>query len=119
MGKRSRIFSSVAVLPMYLFTLVFVGGPLVMMLVLSFLSQDGWGYAFSFTWENYTALFTQQYLNVFKTSLGLACLSTALVILLGYPFGLSAALSSDRLRRFYVSAQMIPYWVNSLLRLYG
>ncbi len=119
MQKRNRIFSTVALLPMYLFTLVFVGGPLLMMVILSFLTQDGWSYAFSFTWENYAALFTDQYFSVFKTSLGLACLSTALVILLGYPFGLSAALSPDKFRRFYVSAQMIPYWVNSLLRLYG
>ena len=119
MKKRNRIFSTIAVLPMYLFTLVFVGGPLVMMVVLSFLTRDGWSYALSFTWENYAALFTEQYLNVFRTSLSLACLSTVLVILLGYPFGLSAALSPDKFRRFYLSAQMIPYWVNSLLRLYG
>ena len=119
MQKRNRIFSTIAVLPMYLFTLVFVGGPLVMMVVLSFLTRDGWSYALSFTWENYAALFTEQYLNVFRTSLSLACLSTVLVILLGYPFGLSAALSPDKFRRFYLSAQMIPYWVNSLLRLYG
>ena len=117
--KRKRIFSTIAVLPMYLFTLMFVLGPLVMMLLLSFLRQDGWSYALSFTWDNYTGLFTEQYFSVFKTSLGLACLSTALVILLGYPFGLTAALSPDRARRFFVSAQMIPYWVNSLLRLYG
>ena len=119
MQKRNRIFSTIAVLPMYLFTLVFVGGPLVMMVVLSFLTRDGWSYALSFTWENYAALFTEQYLNVFRTSLSLACLSTVLVILLGYPCGLSAALSPDKFRRFYLSAQMIPYWVNSLLRLYG
>lgn len=119
MQKRKRIFSTVAALPMYLFTLVFVGGPLVMMVVLSFLTQDGWSYRFSFTWENYAALFTEQYFDVFKTSLGLACLSTVLVILLGYPFGLCAALSPAKFRQFYVSAQMIPYWVNSLLRLYG
>ena len=119
MQKQKRIFSTIAVLPMYLFTLVFVCGPLVMMLVLSFLRQDGWSYAFSFTWENYAALFTEQYFSVFKTSLGLACLSTALAVLLGYPFGLTAALAPEKARRFFVSAQMIPYWVNSLLRLYG
>ncbi|MBQ8511444.1 MAG: ABC transporter permease [Clostridia bacterium] len=119
MQKRRRIFSTIGALPMYLFTLVFVGGPLVMMVLLSFLRQDGWSYEFSFTWENYAALFTEQYFNVFKTSLGLACLSTVLVILLGYPFGLTAALSSPGIRRFFFSAQMIPYWVNSLLRLYG
>ena len=119
MQKRNRIFSTIAVLPMYLFTLVFVGGRLVMMVVLSFLTRDVCSYALSFTWENYAALFTEQYLNVFRTSLSLACLSTVLVILLGYPFGLSAALSPDKFRRFYLSAQMIPYWVNSLLRLYG
>ena len=119
MNRRNRIFSTVGTLPMILFTLIFVGGPLVMMVFLSFFRQDGWGYAASFTWENYAALFTEQYLNVFKTSLGLACLSTVLVILIGYPFGLTAALSPDRFRNFYMSAQMIPYWVNSLLRLYG
>ena len=119
MNRRNRIFSTISTLPMILFTLIFVGGPLVMMVILSFSAQDGWGYSPDFTPENYAALFTEQYLNVFLTSLSLACLSTALVILIGYPFGLTAALSPDRFRRFYMSAQMIPYWVNSLLRLYG
>ena len=37
----------------------------------------------------------EPYLNVFLTSLSLACLSTALAILIGYPFGLTAAISPD------------------------
>lgn len=119
MQKRKRIFSTIGTLPLFLFTLVFTCGPLVMMLFLSFFRQDGWSYAADFTLDNYTALFSEQYFNVFKTSIGLACLSTVLVILIGYPFGLTAALSPEKWRHFFVTAQMIPYWVNSLLRLYG
>ncbi|MBO5273693.1 MAG: ABC transporter permease [Clostridia bacterium] len=111
--------ATLAVLPLYLFTLVFVIGPLILMLVLSFSPRDGWGYGSGFTLENYAVVFSGTYLNTFVTSLKLAVISTAAVIFIGYPFGLCTALLPARFARFFVSTQMIPYWVNSLLRLYG
>ncbi len=111
--------ATLALLPLYLFTLVFVIGPLVYMLILSFSPQDGWGRGNGFTLENYTAVFSKTYLNIFATSLKLALISTAMVIILGYPFGLCAALLPDKISQVFVRLQMIPYWVNSLLRLYG
>lgn len=111
--------ATLAVLPLYLFTLIFVIGPLILMLVLSFSPQDGFGYGSGFTLENYIAVFSGTYLNTFITSLKLALISTVAVILIGYPFGLCTALLPKKLAGFFVSTQMIPYWVNSLLRLYG
>lgn len=111
--------ATLAVLPLYLFTLVFIIGPLILMLVLSFSPRDGWGYGTGFTLENYAAVFSGTYLNTFVTSLKLAVISTAAVVLIGYPFGLCTALLPAKYAGFFVTTQMIPYWVNSLLRLYG
>ncbi len=111
--------ATLAFLPLYLFTLLFVIGPLILMLVLSFSPQEGWGYTTGFTLEHYAAVFSVTYRNTFITSLQLALLSTSAVILVGYPFGLCTALLPARFARFFVTMQMIPYWVNSLLRLYG
>lgn len=111
--------ATLAVLPLYIFTLIFVIGPLILMLALSFSPQDGWSYGRGFTLENYAAIFSGTYLRTFGTSFRLALISTAAVILIGYPFGLCTALLPSRFRNFIVTSQMIPYWVNSLIRLYG
>ena len=111
--------ATLALLPLYLFALVFVVGPLILMLVLSVAPQDGWSYGAGFTWDNYRAVFSASYLNIFATSLKLAVIATLAVIAIGYPFGLCASLLPGKWARFFVASQMIPYWVNSLLRLYG
>jgi len=119
MNRKKQRTANLAVLPMYLFSLVFVAGPLVYMLVLSFMTRDGFGFSNAFTFENYAKIFDEVYFATFLESLKLAVISTAAVILLGYPFGLGAALLPRRYARFFRTAQMIPYFVNSLLRLCG
>lgn len=104
---------------MYLFTLVFIIGPLVLMLVISFLERDGFGVSGTFTLQNYINIFSGEYLEIFLSSVKIAAVSTALAIILGYPFGLSSAFVSGKLSKFFLISQMIPFWVNSLLRLYG
>ncbi|MBR5312068.1 MAG: ABC transporter permease [Clostridia bacterium] len=89
------------------------------MLVLSFMTRDGFGFTNAFTLENYRSIFNEVYFATFLESLKLAGISTAAVILFGYPFGLGAALLPDRYAHFFRTAQMIPYFVNSLLRLCG
>ena len=119
MTRKNQRTATLAVLPMYLFSLVFVAGPLVYMLVLSFMTRDGFGFTNAFTLENYRSIFNEVYFATFLESLKLAGISTAAVILFGYPFGLGAALLPDRYAHFFRTAQMIPYFVNSLLRLCG
>ena len=118
--KNTRRGLWLALLPMYLFTLVFVAGPLVYMVVLSFLQRDeSWGVTANFTLQNYTQIFQPVYLQTFADSLGLALLSTALIVLVGYPFGYFMARLSARGKKRMMLALMIPFWTSSLIRLYG
>lgn len=118
--KNTRRGLWLTLLPMYLFTLVFVAGPLVYMVVLSFLQRDeSWGVTTNFTLQNYTQIFQPVYLQTFADSLGLALLSTALIVLIGYPFGYFMARLSARGKKRMMLALMIPFWTNSLIRLYG
>ena len=118
--KNTRRGRWLTLLPMYLFTLVFVAGPLVYMVVLSFLQRDeSWGVTANFTLQNYTQIFQPVYLQTFADSLGLALLSTALIVLVGYPFGYFMARLSARGKKRMMLALMIPFWTSSLIRLYG
>ena len=118
--KNTRRGLWLTLLPLYLFTLVFVAGPLVYMVVLSFLQRDeSWGVTSNFTLQNYTQIFQPVYLQTFADSLGLALLSTALIVLIGYPFGYFMARLSAKGKKRMMLALMIPFWTNSLIRLYG
>ncbi|MDR2746018.1 MAG: ABC transporter permease [Treponema sp.] len=110
----------IMVLPLYLFTLVFVLGPLLYMLVLSFLRREGsLGIALEFTLRNYRRIAIPEYAATFFDSLKLALLSTVLVTAFGYPFGYFMAKLSPRWRSRVMLILIIPFWTSSLMRLYG
>lgn len=120
MKRKNRIVASLLTLPLYLFTLAFVVGPLCYMILLSFMTPaEGWGVTTVFTLKNYLDILNPVYLSTFVQSFRLALLSTTAVVVLGYPFGLCIALCPKRIQKFFITMQMIPYWVNSLIRLYG
>jgi spermidine/putrescine transport system permease protein len=109
-----------AALPMYLFTLAFVVGPLVYMVALSFMRREGeWGVAADFGLRNYLGILEPAYLQTFASSVRLALVSTAAVALAGYPFGYCMAALPKRWRNPCMALVMIPFWTSSLLRLYG
>lgn len=109
-----------SVLPLYVFTFLFVIGPLVYMLVLSFLRRaEVWGVTLEFTFENYANILKPVYLKTFLESLKLACLTTLLVALFGYPFGYFMARQNAAWKRRIMVLLMIPFWTSSLVRLYG
>lgn len=118
-GKR-RSRAGLTALPMILFTLVFVLGPLVYMVALSFMTRaETWGVLPEFTLRNYQNVAEPVYLATFWESLKLAALSTALVIALGYPFGYFMAKLTAAWKRRTMTLLMIPFWTSSLIRLYG
>jgi spermidine/putrescine transport system permease protein len=107
-------------LPMYLFTLVFVLGPLVYMLALSFLRREGvWGVSLSLTLRNYSRIGIPEYARTFIQSVRLALFSTGTVILFGYPFGYFMAKLKPLWRARVMLLLIIPFWTSSLMRLYG
>ncbi|MEI3015170.1 MAG: ABC transporter permease subunit [Ruthenibacterium lactatiformans] len=107
-------------LPLYLFTLVFVAGPLVYMVVLSFQTRaEVWGVVNQFTLDNYKNIFQPVYLNTFVESFKLALTSTALISAIGYPFGYFMAKLPAQWKKRVMLLLMIPFWTSSLIRLYG
>lgn len=106
--------------PLYVFTTVFVAGPLLYMVLLSFQTRaDVWGVVNEFTLRNYTSILDPVYLSTFAQSFQLAFTSTLLIALIGYPFGYFMARLSPAGKKRMTLLLMIPFWTNSLIRLYG
>lgn len=106
--------------PIYLFTILFVGLPILYMFLLSFLSRaQVWGVDFTFTLENYKRILEPLYLNTFKESFQLAFISTALIVLIGYPYGYFMARMNAVWKKRMMLLIMIPFWTSALIRLYG
>lgn len=118
--RRRRSSSVWMILPLYIFTLVFVAGPLLYMIGLSFATaNEGYGVTWSFTLENYRRILDPVYLNTFVQSFQLAITSTFAICLIGYPFGYFMAKLPDVQKKKAMLFLMLPFWVNSLIRLYG
>lgn len=107
-------------LPLIVFTVLFIVGPIVYMVVLSFLTRgETWGVVPEFTLKNYGDITKPVYLQTFGQSLRLAVISTLLVIALGYPFGYFMAKLGPKWKKRTMLLLMIPFWTSSLIRLYG
>lgn len=109
------------VLPLYLFTLLFVLGPMVYMVAVSFAANNSSGYGFEwlFTMDNYKKMTEPVYLKCFAQSFRLAFSTTALAALIGYPFGYFMAKLSEKRKKLMMFLIMVPFWTSSLIRLYG
>ena len=107
-------------LPLYIFTLVFVVSPLLYMIAVSFMQRSGeWGVLPEFTFRNYQRITERVYLETFFQSSKLAFFSTLLTVLFGYPFGYFMARLGKKWKNRIMLILIIPFWTNSLMRLYG
>ena len=118
--KRQGRSALVAMLPMYLFTLLFILGPLLYMVALSFMSRSGqWGVSTDLTINNFLRIGEPVFLETFWQSVKLAFLSTGFVVLLGYPFGYFMAKLPPKWRGRAMFMLIVPFWTSALVRLYG
>jgi spermidine/putrescine transport system permease protein len=109
-----------AILPLYIFTFLFILGPIIYMVVISFLTNHGsLGYSWDFTFANYIKLFDKVYFRTFTKSLSIAFFSTLLTIIIGYPFGFWMSGLSAKGRKLMMLSLVLPFGINSLIRLYG
>ena len=106
--------------PIYVFTILFVGLPILYMFLLSFLSRAKvWGVDFTFTLDNYKRILEPMYIDMLRESFQLAVLSTSIITLLGYPYGYFMARMNAVWKKRMMLLIMIPFWTSSLIRLYG
>ncbi len=118
MAKQKTLW--LTLLPLYVFTIIFVAGPLLYMVYMSFtIPSESWGIVHSFSFNSYKNIFDPVYLNTFVESFKLAIISTFFIVLLGYPFGYFMARLSPQGKKRMLMLLMIPFWTNSLIRLYG
>ena len=99
-------------LPYFIFLVMFVVLPLLLVLVYAL--QDGSGH---FTFENVTKFFTDSdALNTFAVSIEVAIETTLLCILIGYPA--AWILANKDLNRSAVTIVLfiMPMWINALMR---
>lgn len=117
--KDSRFFRFLK-LPMYLWTLVFVFVSLTYVIGLSFMGRGELiGVDGLFTLANYARLREPQYLKVLLNSLKLAALTTVLCLSIGYPFGYLMARLKPGARTVVLMLLIVPFWTNSLIRIFG
>lgn len=116
--KKPGLF--LTVLPLYVFTICFVVGPLLYMIALSFATNgNGSDTIWRFTLDNYKKIGEPVYLESFVQSFQLAITSTVLIMLMGYPFGYFMAKLSEKGKKRMMLLIMIPFWTSSLIRMYG
>lgn len=113
-------FSLFLKLPMYLWTIVFVFVALLYVIGLSFLTRgEVVGVTGEVTMSNYAHLASPEYVKVLVESLRLAALTTAICIVIGYPFGYLMARLNPVARSVIMLLIIVPFWTNALIRIYG
>ena len=115
-SKTTKLFT----LPIIIFVLLFVIIPVIYVAVLSFLKKDLlFGVSSEFTLDNYKIILDPIYLNTFISSLKMALTSTIIVVLIGYPFGYFLAKQNKKTSKIVLTLLIVPFWTNSLVKLYG
>ena len=111
----------VCVVPLYLFTLLFVLGPMISMVAVSFATNNpsGYGFQWKFTLDNFQKILDPVYLQCFIQSFKLAFATTCICILIGYPFGYFMGRLSATGKKIMMFLIMVPFWTSSLIRIYG
>ncbi|WP_370557612.1 spermidine/putrescine ABC transporter permease PotB [Edwardsiella tarda] len=119
--KRSRkLFQNVVITMVVGWLSLFVFLPNLMIIATSFLTRDDANLVrMVFTWDNYQRLFDPLYAEVLLHSLNMALMATLSCLVIGYPFAFILARLPHRVRPLLLFLLIVPFWTNSLIRIYG
>lgn len=106
--------------PVTLWLVLLVAIPLIYVGVMSFCSIDQYyNVTYQFTLDNFTRLFDPNYIKIYGQSLLIAFFTTLICILIGYPFAYIIARTKSKYKKLLYMLVIIPFWTNSLIRIYG
>ncbi|HGO5823504.1 TPA: spermidine/putrescine ABC transporter permease PotB [Mannheimia haemolytica] len=120
--KANNKFQNGAVATIFGWLLLFVLVPNVLVLIISFLTenrQSQYFVDFAFSLDAYKALFNDTYATVLWNSLYMAGIATFFCLIIGYPFAFFIAKMPEKIRPFLLFLVVLPFWTNSLIRIYG
>lgn len=108
-------------LPAYAYLIAFFAVPFGIVVVYSFATRTRTGGTALSGWnlESYRRLGEQIVRDVLWRSLGLAIITTALCLILAYPFAYYMTIVSTTTRNVMLVLVMIPFWTNFLVRNYA
>lgn len=118
--RSNTVPALVTVGPVAVLLLCLVVAPLILVAVMSFCSTDEfYNVVYKFTAINYTKLFSVDYLRIYGQSLLIAFVTTVICVLVGYPFAYLIARNKTKWKKLLYMLVIIPFWTNSLIRIYG
>ncbi|MGH8874043.1 MAG: ABC transporter permease, partial [Acidimicrobiia bacterium] len=108
-------------LPSYVYLILFFAVPLGIVFVYSFASRSSTGLTLLRDWNlgSYRRLVDPLVLEIFWRSLWVAVATTAICLLLAYPFAYFIATRRPAVRNALLVLVMIPFWSNFLVRTYA
>lgn len=118
--RANTIPALITVGPVTLLMVLLVAIPLIYVGVMSFCSLDEfYNVKFDFTVDNYIRLANTDYLKIYAQSLMIALVTTVICIIIGYPFSYIIARTKSKKKQLLYMLVIIPFWTNSLIRVYG
>lgn len=113
-------FQNIIITIIVAWLMLFVFIPNLMIIGTSFLTRDDADViTMVFTLENYTRLSDPLYASVLLHSLNMAVIATLSCLLIGYPFAFILARLPEKIRPLLLFLLIVPFWTNSLIRIYG
>ncbi|ARA76633.1 spermidine/putrescine ABC transporter permease PotB [Pectobacterium brasiliense] len=120
MKKSRKRFQNIIITLIVAWLVLFVFLPNLMIIGTSFLTPDDTHFvSLVFTLENYTRLADPLYASVLLHSLNMAVIATLCCLLLGYPFAFILARLPKKIQPLMLFLLIVPFWTNSLIRIYG
>ncbi len=118
--RTNRLFKASSILSASLWLLIFALTPILLMLVISFLSHDQAHLViWHLTLANYKQLFNSIFFKILMHSIFLALFCTVIILLLAYPAAFIIARADKRLKSILLMLMIIPFWTSSLIRTYA
>lgn len=118
--KSSHKFKTIIISVVVGWLMLFVFLPNLMIIGTSFLTRDDANFvSMVLTLDNYARLADPLYAEVLIHSLNMALIATLACLIIGYPFAWFLANLPARVRPLLLFLMIVPFWTNSLIRIYG
>lgn len=115
---QSRKLGIAYAFPMGLWLTLFFLIPILIIILYSFLKKGLYGgVVWQFSLDAYRQMVNPSFLRVLLRTLWVAVLSTAISIILALPCGY--AMARSRHQTFWLGMVIVPFWTNSLIRIYA
>ena len=118
--KKNKFYKYIFTLPVIIYSILLIFLPLLYVFIISFFKSDSYGGMIkTFTLENYLELFSPVYIKIFAKSILIGLLVTFICIIVSYPFVIAISHKSKLTQKVLMTLVMVPFFTNSLIRMYG